>query len=427
MGDIVVLNPLEQIFGLPPSTHVSDSALINSMPVMEITPCIPNFESGLTLFRVNDAWNKYNRILNNLGYSLSSEPIRLAFIADNFPTDTFSNEYGETFLQKFTDVASQGMQQLAQMTGADTGIEAIKNLGTSFENIGEGMGGTLGGIASAGGAGALKLGQALGNLQANLGKQSKFMQGSLNTLNKLVAGHRVDFPQIWRNSGFTPSYTATIRLYNPNPGSPKATAQHIIGPLAVILCLAIPRSDDGKTFNWPFFHKIESKGIYNLNPSVITNITVVKGGDQQQISFNQKLAMVDVRIDFTSLYGTMILEENKTMNNSRPTVRNYLENLQKDDKTLYNNRNQMRQKAGASAGTPIIDRTNDSVTIRGIRSNPAAELSVADVLQKNQAAAKKKSQTVTEQTVGSRVSPAAALTENRLSANTNPDFIDQDR
>lgn len=417
MGSTLILNPFEQTFGMPPSTHVSDTEVINSMPVMEIIPCTPYFESGLTLFRVNEAWDKYNDILNNLGFRLSSQPIRLAFIADNFPTDTFSNEYGETFLQKFTDVASQGMQQLAQMTGANTGLQAVENIGGAFETVGNEVGGTVGDIIGAGGSGAIKMAQTLNNLKGKMSSQSGFMKGSLNTIDKMLAGHRVDFPQVWRNSGFTPSYTATIRLYNPNPASPSATAKHIIGPLAVILCLGIPRSDDGKTFNWPFFHRIRSKGIYSLDPSVITNITVVKGGDQQQIAFNQKLAMVDVRIDFTSLYGTMLLEEKKSMTPHRPTVRNYLEALQQDDTTVSYTRNQMRLAAANAAN---VSQQSGSVLIssRGTTSTSTALVNDS-LVAKNTAATRRLAPNVSEVPAGDRVSLATAARQSALQSQSN--------
>jgi hypothetical protein len=416
MGSTLILDPFEQTFGMPPASYVSDTAVVNSMPVMEITPCTPHFESGLTLFRVNEAWDKYNGILNNLGFSLSTQPIRLAFIADNFPTDTFSNEYGETFLQKFTDVASQGMQQLAQMTGSNTGIEAIENIGKSFESIGGDVGGTAGDIIGAGGTGAIKMAQTLNKLKGNLASQSGFMKGSLNTVDKMLAGHRVDFPQVWRNSGYTPSYTATIRLYNPNPGSQSSTNRHIIGPLAVILCLAIPRSDDGKTFNWPFFHRIKSKGIYSLDPSVITNITVVKGGDQQQISFNQKLAMVDVRLDFTSLYGTMLLEEKKSMSPHRPTVRNYLESLKDNDSTVSYTRNEMRSAAANSAN---VTQQPGSVFISSKSVTSSGALARESLLAKNEAARRRKSSTISEVPAGDRVSLTTAARQALLQSQSN--------
>lgn len=402
------LNPFNQTFGMPPSSYVSDSAIINSMPVLQITPGIPNFQSGLTLFRVEDSWTQYNKILTNLGFELSSQPIKLAFIADNFPTDSFTNEYGETFLQKFTDVASSGMQQLSQMTGSATGTEALANLGKSMQTIGGDMGGMMGDILGGIGSGAAGIGTGI--KQFKEGAKGTFLGGAANMLDTMVAGNRVDFPMIWRNSGFTPSYTVTIRLYNPNPSSDEATKQYIVGPLAVILALGIPRSNDGKTFNWPFFHKIKATGIYNLSPAVITNVTVVKGGDQQQISYNQRLAMVDVRIDFTSLYNTMILEEGSSQERERPTVRNYLDSLTETDDTLSYSRNQMRVESGNAAGTPT---QSGNVLISSNQSLSPAE---ALLLAKNEAAARKQAPTVTEEEVGNRVSTS----QSSISATLTP-------
>jgi hypothetical protein len=414
------LTPFRGIFGLPPASHVSDSMIVNSMPVMDITPGKPNFESGLTLFSVDDDWTSYHKILNTLGYQLSTNEIKLAFIADNFPTDTFSNEYGETFLQKFTDVASQGMQQIAQMTGAETGTKAMANLGQSFQSVGGEVGGMMGDIISGVGSGAAKTAAGLQSLKKSMAG-SKMLGGAANMVDKMLAGHRVDFPNIWRNSGFTPSYTATIRLYNPNPGNPESTKRHIIGPLAVILCLAIPRSDDGKTFNWPFFHKIKSAGIYGLDPAVITNVTVVKGGDQQQISFNQKLAMVDVRIDFTSLYSTMILEENKTFETHKPTVNNYLNSLKENDTSLSFKRNRMNFEAANAAA---VGGQGPNIRISALpQFDASTRNSVQLALSKTTSSRKRIPPTIIEKEVSNRVNIATADIEDLLKTQSPRAFI----
>jgi len=415
------LVPFNGTFGMPPQSHVSDTAIINSMPIMEITPGKPNFESGLSLFSVTDDWQTYLKILNTLGFQLSEERLRFAFIADNFPVDTFTNEYGETFLQKFTDVASQGMQQIVQMTGSKTFTGATKKLGGAFKNIGEGQGGIVGDIISGAGAGFEATGEALQNLKSSM-QGNSFLGGAAGMIDKMMGGYRVDFPQIWRNSGYTPSYTATVRLYNPNPGSFESTKRHIVGPLAAILCLSIPRSDDGKTFNWPFFHKIKSDGIYNLDPAVITNVTVVKGGDQQQISYRQSLAMVDVRIDITSLYSTMVLEENATFQAQRPTVNNYLDSLLDMEKKGIYKRNAMRIASGNSAGQSQLQGPNIKISALP-QFDASVQNSVELALAKNAAARKRSAPTVLEQEVQDRVTTLEKAREASLIAASNRDFV----
>jgi len=411
------LDPFNGIYGLPPSSWVSDEMIINSMPILEITPAIPNFDTGLNLFKVVDAQDKYLKILANHGYS-TSVPIRCAFLADNFPTDTFTNDYGETFLQKFTDVASQGVSQLIQMTGQETLSGAVGVMGEFTKNAGEGFGedSMIGGLLKSGGGAATSLANQLESYQKHLQSQgggAGAIGGGVGLVNKMMGGHRVDFPQVWRNSGFTPSYTATIRLYNPNPGNQVTTDKYIVGPLAVLLCLAIPRSDDGKTYNWPFFHKVRAKGIYNLDPAVITNIAVIKGGDQQQIGYNQKLGIVDVRIDFASLYGSMLVEEGKKTFTNRPTLRTYLDALNDTDKSLFTRRNLMNQVTGAKAGA------GDILDIR------TSQLSRSELLQieKNEAAKQRQAPAVEDVIATNRVSRSITALQSTLEEESDPGFV----
>jgi hypothetical protein len=154
------------------------------------------------------------------------------------------------------------------------------------------------------------------------------------TMGAILAGARLDFPYVWKNSSYTPTYNFTIRLYNPNPKSKWATRKYIIGPLAALLLLALPITDEGSVYRWPFIHKIVCPGIFELKAACISNITVVKGGDQNQIGFNQRLAMVDVRFEIGSLYRSVLAgKDTKEMDEKRPTLTNYLKNLE-DENTI---------------------------------------------------------------------------------------------
>jgi hypothetical protein len=399
------LDPFQNAFGMPPSSHVSDEMMVNSMPVMEITPGKPNFDRGLNLFSIEPDTDAYLKILKAHGYT-TNVPIRVAFLADNFPTDTFTNDYGETFLQKFTDVASQGMSQLAQMTGSETGTEGIGKIGKFTADIGEDFGDSIAGkILKSGGGGLQNMAQKLQKFANNMESKKGItgvLGGGANLVNKMLAGHRVDFPQVWRNSGFSPSYTATVRLYNPNPGSKLSTEKYIVGPLAALLTLALPRSESGNTYNWPFFHKIRATGIYNLDPAVITNMTVIKGGDQQQIAYNQKLGIVDVRLDFSSLYNSILVEEGGQTMTNRPTMRSYLNALKEEDRS-FTKRGALRQIIASRVGVP----EKQSFT----RRNDTQE---ATLIAKNQAAKQRNAPRVQIAEAGTRVSPVVAATQFEL-------------
>lgn len=323
---------IDFIIGLPPDNLVGDTntVLRNSMPLCRIYPGVPSYTEGLTLFRrassfASEGKNKnslsYLNLLRREGFNLnqfsnqmSQGCILVAFQADSFPTDSFTNEYGENFLQSFTDVASEKAASLMQIMGARSAGAAIEKLTTGLEK----------------GGGAVGKGIATGMKAAQKTASSVLSAipgatGAANLVSALAAGSRIDFPMLWKSSGFQPSYTMTVRLYNPNPGSDSSTKKYIIGPIAALMLLGIPITQDGKTYSWPFIHKIQSPGIYDLDPAFISNITVIKGGDQQQISYKQKLGVVDVRIDFGSLYNSILAGSTSS---GRPTLSSYLDGMQ---------------------------------------------------------------------------------------------------
>jgi len=316
---------IDPILGLPPTGYISDDLKMNSMPIAEVIPCTPEFRPGLSIFSLRNDWSKYQALLTNAGYRLSKTPLKLAFLADNFPTDTFSNEYGESFLQKMTDVASEGMASISQFFGS----RKLTGLGSDITNALKkqgGLVGTVGGGLESATRGLKDFGTTLAKEGGRLGQVATRVGEVANTL---LSGARVDFPSVWKNSAYAPSYTMTVRLYNPNPESLEDTRKYIIGPIAAILLLGLPQSEDGNTYNWPFFSKVKVPGIYNLSPAFISNIAVIKGGDQQQIAFNQRLGIVDVRIDFGSLYNSILVGGK---GRERPTLKTYLQAMESEKK-----------------------------------------------------------------------------------------------
>jgi len=337
------LTTIDYIIGLPPGNLIdeamqgrSQTVMENSMPIVKIYPGIPSFTKGLNLFKRSPAYTfdndsiskknmSYLSLLNSHDFDLAQPGsantstskegcLILAYQADSFPSDSFSNEYGENFLQSLTNVGSDAASSLAQIRGGrnmgelfDSATGSIKGMGKWGEQIGDYL---------------HKGGNFAGKMMRNLLPSS--MTGGIDVVSSLMAGSRLDFPMVWKGSGFQPSYTLTVRLYNPNPSSEASTRKYIAAPIAAIMLLGIPISDDGITYSWPFIHKIVSPGIYNLDPAFISNITVIKGGDQQQIAYNQRLGIVDVRIDFGSLFSSMLATSNNSSAKKRPTLRTYL-------------------------------------------------------------------------------------------------------
>ncbi len=325
---IAITNPI----GLPPAAHTTTELIKTTMPIAQFWPCEPEFQAGMTLFRMNrkKGQDDYTAMLEHYGYSIKF-PIEVGFLADNFPTDSFANTYGESFLQKATDIVSQASGEISQMMGAQNASEAVKNMASALKKSNSGIAQGLGGAMDTAHKSASDVLNAIapGGTMAGAAKQ---------TMNQMLAGARVDFPQVWKNSGFAPSYTMTIRLYNPNPASLESTEKYIIGPIVALMLMGVPRTQDGSTYNWPLLHQIKAPGIFNLDPAFISNITVVKGGDQQSIAWNQRLGVVDVRLDIGSLYNSMTA--GLTDDPFRPNVKQYIDGMKEEAKiakgTFYN-------------------------------------------------------------------------------------------
>ncbi len=320
-----------RIIGMPPGSNTSrDNPMYNSLPQAVILPCEPHLNLSSAVFTVNDATTKFKKLVNALGFNYNNpHGVEVAFLADNFPSDSFSNEYGDSFLENINMVGSGGLGQLAQMSGAGNSIKMAEKVFSNFSNFASKKGHDV--MSGVFGQGA-DVSKNINNTLNDMAQEGGFLANIAKGASATLAGGRLDFPSVWKGSSFTPSYTMTVRLFNPNPASYQSTKKYIIGPLAVLLTLGIPRVfEQGSTndflYNWPFFAKISCPGIYYLNPCCVTNITVIKGGDQQSISWNQRLNIVDVRMEFSSLFGTMINGEAFQGSEPRPTLKNYLDAL----------------------------------------------------------------------------------------------------
>jgi hypothetical protein len=364
-------NTIDYVIGMPPDLPSDDAigtktntVMRNSMPLVRIYPGIPSFTKGLSLFTRRAKFKSnstkdfsYTNLLADHGFYLSPDVhnncISIAYQADSFPTDSFTNEYGENFLQSFTDVSSQAAASLAQIFGARSGTEAFRSLTGQIKKEGK-----LGEMVGTGLEQAAKTAGNLINAIPGVGT-------GVNLASALAAGSRLDFPMVWKTSGFQPSYSMTIRLYNPSPGSARATKKYIAAPIAALMLLGIPISEDGVTYSWPFIHRIWSPGIYDLDPAFISNITIIKGGDQQQIGYTQRLGIVDVRIDFGSLFSSILAT--KSTSRTRPTLKRYIDGISGSDAQKTGVRNfstvgQTQEEIDARRDASTTTNTNLSST-----------------------------------------------------------------
>ena len=325
---------LPEVIGLPPkgSSEVAATKTwnvkMNALIQATVIPCLPHMKDvGLTVFKLRSAFSEggetipsYKKNLADLGYSVApgSSGINFAFMASETFQETLSNEYGESFLNSMTNAISGVSGELAQMTGSGSGGEALKKI-ISAVGAASGMSGVSDKL--------IKGGQDAKKAYDAAAKGNKTLTDAGDLIGQLAAGARIDFPSVWKNSSFTPTYSFTCRLWNPHPASDGLHKKYILGPLAAIFLLAVPlvsSKTTSNTYNYPYFSKVKCKGLFNLTSAAISNISLTKGEiGGGGITFGQRLGVVDVTIQFVPLFKTLTLRGDK----DRQGLKEYLDIL----------------------------------------------------------------------------------------------------
>lgn len=324
------INP-DKVIGLPPNYLFdqdlvsSDSELIlSSMPIMAIYPAYPGLpggeRSGLQTFNLDYEKGReiYKLILDSAFskssiYSTDEHCIYVAFTNDASLTESFSSEFGESRFEQLGNMAAGAAEELRYMTGETS-------MGAAVKSLGESMGPVLGTLTKAGG-GLVGLGE--GVLETISGGAG---------LSKILSGSKIDFPQMWKGSAYSPSYSVSIRLYNHNPRDFRLHLKYIVQPLAKLLAFVTPISDSPSTFTYPVLCSVSCPGLFMLKAAYVSSIEVIKGGDANNISFIQRPGIVDIKMTFNDLYGSIIAEDtSKTEGFAkdpfRPTFKEYIGNM----------------------------------------------------------------------------------------------------
>ena len=304
--EFVVTNDMFEIDDEKKAVNIEAEMTKDTFPILEIIPCKPVgslLKGGLDLYILKSCWQDddeaekksffeymYDYYHIDVGYN--RRMLRVACLHESPISETFSNDFRDSIFESIASGASQGwVRDVAQMTNVHSGEQIANMFGTTGANLKSGAEKALQ-MMGMSGEGAKKFAN-LGASLANVAMES-------------ALGHGLDFPQVWSTSNYSPSYSFTVRLYNPYPGDPIAIDKYLVAPLTVLLSFVVPRSVNGYQFYQPWLCKIRMKGLIPETPCYMSNLTIVKGGDHNQIGWNQKAGIVDVKMDFKILYKVMV-------------------------------------------------------------------------------------------------------------------------
>jgi hypothetical protein len=318
------------IIGMPPDYYGSGSKWddsdygmsIDAMNVMQLHPMVSSYgdgdgdAKGLTLFHLKEDYDTYKKVIDKAGCTINPTlPLKIAFLNDVVPSESWSNNYQESSWEsKINNMSMDSIREYRQLTGGRNLSGAMSEI--AKKHLGDGgLFNTITGLTAGATGGVSKVAEGL----------TKMVGGELE---RVVSGNKVDFPLMWESSTYQPSYSFTIRLYDPG-ASDETYTKFIIDPLIMLIAFAVPLTESNYSYSFPFLVKTYCPGLFEIKAGFVSSLDIVKGGEANAIRWSQRPKMVDVKLTINELYNTMVGEFNEGGSDEyeRPTLKSYFNSL----------------------------------------------------------------------------------------------------
>lgn len=234
-------------------------------------------------------WMEFrNDSFNNYFYAKDS----VVLYADGLTTisDSFSNTTTDSMLASTVNGFSDTAKELNFILGENSALAKIKEFA---EDAASNIGDALGGIIDITAGGMLK----------------DIADTGISTI---MTGGKMLFPKIWGDSTFSRSYSFDIKLRSPDHDS-VSIFMNILVPYIHLLALCMPQSitrgdaaGSPNSYNSPFLLRAYSKGQFNINMGIITEMSVTRGGEAQW-NDNGLPTQMDISITIEDLYNTLFM------------------------------------------------------------------------------------------------------------------------
>lgn len=209
------------------------------------------------------------------------------FYVDSLITmdESFSNSTTESSLSNKINGYSDMANELRFLLGEESAVASMYEASSEMiDTLGEGLSGTITNLA----------GGMLGDLAS---------KGT----NIVVSGGKIIFPKIWNDFRFDRSYSFTIKLRSPDHDN-LSIFMNILVPYIHLLALVLPRSnpDDANSYLSPFLVKAYSKGMFNIDMGIISDMSVTRGAECQW-NDDGLPTQIDINITIEDLYSSLAM------------------------------------------------------------------------------------------------------------------------
>lgn len=228
-------------------------------------------------------WSKYNAMTDQMSFLASGKEYICFYIeSENQISLDFSNSTGESML-------SSGFNQMS-----DYGNEIRFVLGTAasyeLEKISDGVETSL---------------QSINDFAAKYSNPNGIVNKLRTAATTLAVGGKMIFPEIWKDSEYSPSYSANIKLISPDQDN-FSIFINILVPMYHLLALTLPRALGANGYYSPFLVRGFYKGYYNWDMGMITGMTINKGGEGLW-NDNGLPTQMEINLSIKDMYKTLAM------------------------------------------------------------------------------------------------------------------------
>ena len=340
--------------------------ITQSLQIAYIQPLDTQISPDINIYTGKNAWKDYVKYLNSNDVAeptaLENRPNHIACVCSVLTpfSETFGNEYGQS--ESLSSLQTFNSNDILQDSSFITGGFDAENLKQKDNILGKTLGGLLEKASQAGSWVAGKVAGVMGVDSSHI--QEDVYEAIANPATKL------DIPTLWKGNSYSCSYDLSIKLTCFNARNDSDFTTNIVAPLIALLQFVAPRSHAGKFYKWPFLMKMTIPGTVFMPLGYCSSMTVLKGGDVNDISWCGRPNMVDVRMSVTSVYNTCVNAEQGEIQSDRPNLRQQVEAMmaiddrgglldsQKDDSTARSSiaTSQIFKSRGEKASNTVQNR-----------------------------------------------------------------------
>lgn len=171
-----------------------------------------------------------------------------------------------------------------------------------------------------------------GMIDSAIGSVAEFISGPDQTaglrasLGDAILGMNPMFPEVWKDSSFSRSYTLNFKFHSPY-GHPQAVYQNVLLPFTMLLSMVMPVMTNPGTYSEPFVFQLDCPGYFACDLGICTDFSFTKGGSENLWTVDGLPRQIDVNMSVKDLYPVLVASKNAEAMYFNVGMGTFLDNL----------------------------------------------------------------------------------------------------